>query len=135
MDDDLMETDQDENITSHDPNVPASQLTTKKSLKLSYEEYKAMAIMIVHYLRRKDTEDITKKDVVAWYIEEVTNDIESQDEIVEKKQILEKVLDKLAYEDNVLVPLSKTGLKFAAEEGATEDNPILIVHPNYVDDE
>ena len=44
-------------------------------------------------------------------------------------------MDKLAYEDNVLVALSKTGLKAAAEEGATEDNPILIVHPNYVDDE
>merc|ERR1711997_452705 len=117
----------------------ASQQTTKKSLKLSYEEYKAMAIMIVHYLRKKDTEnagDVTKKDVVAWYIEEVTNDIESQDEIVEKKQIVEKVLDKLAYEDNVLVPLNSKGLKTATtEEGDTTDNPILIVHPNYVEDE
>ena len=81
MDDDNMEVDQDENVASPDPNLAASQQTTKKSLKLSYEEYKAMAIMIVHYLRKKDTEnagDVTKKDVVAWYIEEVTNDIESQ---------------------------------------------------------
>jgi DNA replication licensing factor MCM6 len=141
MDDDNMEVDQDENVASPDPNLAASQQTTKKSLKLSYEEYKAMAIMIVHYLRKKDTEnagDVTKKDVVAWYIEEVTNDIESQDEIVEKKQIVEKVLDKLAYNDNVLVPLNQSkGLKTAAatEEGDTDDNPILIVHPNYVEDE
>merc|ERR1712045_394055 len=99
-----------------------------------------MAIMIVHYLKKKESEDkdkdITKKDVVAWYIEEVSNDIESQDEIVEKKQIVEKVLDKLAYEDNVLVPLNQSkGLKTAAatEEGDTDDNPILIVHPNYVE--
>merc|ERR1712110_193391 len=139
MDDDNMEVDQDENVASPDPNLAASQQTTKKSLKLSYEEYKAMAIMIVHYLRKKDTEnagDVTKKDVVAWYIEEVTNDIESQDEIVEKKQIVEKVLDKLAYNDNVLVPLNQSkGLKTAAatEEGDTDDNPILIVHPNYVE--
>jgi len=141
MDDDNMEVDQDENVASPDPNLAASQQTTKKSLKLSYEEYKAMAIMIVHYLRKKDTEnagDVTKKDVVAWYIEEVTNDIESQDEIVEKKQIVEKVLDKLAYNDNVLVPLNQSkGLKTAAatEDGDTDDNPILIVHPNYVEDE
>merc|ERR1711973_142363 len=130
----------DENIASPDPTMTASQQTTKKSLKLSYEEYKAMAIMIVHYLKKKESEDkdkdITKKDVVAWYIEEVTNDIESQDEIVEKKQILEKVLDKLAYEDNVLVPLNSKGLKTAADGDAdTTDNPILIVHPNYVEDE
>jgi len=140
MDDmDNMEVDQDENVASpagDAAGLTASQQTTKKSLKLSYEEYKAMAIMIVHYLRKKDTEDVRKKDLVAWYIEEVTNDIESQEEIVEKKQIVEKVLDKLAYNDNVLVPLSKTGLKTGTvDEGATEDNPILIVHPNYVEDE
>ena len=62
---------------------------------------------------------------------------ELQEEIVEKKQIVEKVLDKLAYTDNVLVALSKTGLKTGAavEEGVGEDNPILIVHPNYAEDE
>ena len=50
--------------------------------------------------------------------------------------IVEKVLDRLAYQDNVLVPLSKTGLKAtAAEDGSADDNPILIVHPNYVEDE
>ena len=60
-----------------------------------------------------------------------------QDEIVEKKQIVEKVLDKLAYNDNVLVPLNqKKGLITAeGEDGETNDNPILIVHPNYVEDE
>ena len=57
---------------------------------------------------------------------------------MEKKQIVEKVLDRLAYQDNVLVPLSKSGLKTATVEdaaAASEDNPILIVHPNYVEDE
>lgn len=50
---------------------------------------------------------------------------------------MEKVLDRLAYQDNVLVPLSKTGLKASAadEDGTGDDNPILIVHPNYVEDE
>merc|ERR1711936_536018 len=127
MDDDNMEVDPDENVASPDPNLAASQQTTKKSLKLSYEEYKAIAMMIVHYLRKKDTEDVHKKDVVAWYIEEVANDIESQEEIVEKKQIVEKVLDKLAYNDNVLVPLNqKKGLITGEEDGETNDNPILI---------
>merc|ERR1719225_1697449 len=136
----VIRVDQDDNIASPDPTMTASQQTTKKSLKLSYEEYKAMAIMIVHYLKKKESEDkdkdITKKDVVAWYIEEVSNDIESQDEIVEKKQIVEKVLDKLAYNDNVLVPLNqKKGLITAeGEDGETNDNPILIVHPNYVEE-
>ena len=36
---------------------------------------------------------------------------DSQEELLEKKQIVEKVLDRLAYHDNVLVPISKTGLQ------------------------
>jgi len=139
MDDDMEVMESiEENVASPDPTLTASQQTTKKSLKLSYEEYRTMANLIVHYLRKKDAEDIRKNDLVAWYIEETLGgDIESQEEIVEKKQIVEKVLDKLAYTDNVLVALSKTGLKTGAavEEGAGEDNPILIVHPNYAEDE
>ena len=58
-----------------------------------------------------------------------------QEELVERKQIVEKVLDRLAHNDNVLVPLSKTGLKTKTDDEMIEDNPILIVHPNYIEDE
>ena len=73
----------EENVASPDPTLTASQQTTKKSLKLSYEEYRTMANLIVHYLRKKDAEDIRKNDLVAWYIEETLGgDIESQVKIV-----------------------------------------------------
>ena len=55
--------------------------------------------------------------------------------MVERKQIVEKVLDRLAHNDNVLVPLSKTGLKAKTDDEMIDDNPILIVHPNYIEDE
>merc|ERR1711983_321097 len=85
--------------------------------------------------RRKETEDVRKKDLVGWYIEETLgSEIESQEEVIEKKLIVEKVLDRLAYQDNVLVPLSKTGLK-TDQDASADENPILIVHPNYVEDE
>ena len=49
---------------------------------------------------------------------------------------MEKVLDRLAYNDNVLVPLNKTGLQTgAAASGDSDANPVLIVHPNYVEDD
>merc|ERR1719510_2035408 len=141
MDED-MEIDQavEENVASPDPSaaVPSSQ-ANKKQLRLSYEEYRTMANLNVHYLRKKESDDVRKKDLVSWYIEEtLSGDVESQEELVEKKQIVEKVLDRLAYQDNVLVPLShKSGLKTAPTEDSTaqDDNPILIVHPNYVEDE
>jgi len=55
------------------------------------------------------------------------------EEILEKKMIVEKVLDRLAYQDSVLVPISKTGLKSGGAEGDDEshEDPLLIVHPNF----
>ena len=55
--------------------------------------------------------------------------------MVERKQIVEKVLDRLAHNDNVLVPLSKTGLKAHSAEEVIDENPILIVHPNYIEED
>ena len=109
-----------------------------KKLTLSQEEYFKMANIIVHYLRQKEdlNEDVHRNDIVNWYIEHVMEEVESQDELVEKKQIVEKVLDRLAYNDNVLVPLNKTGLQTgAAASGDSDANPVLIVHPNYVEDD
>merc|ERR1712141_746543 len=118
-----------------------SQAAKSKKLTLSQQKYFQMANVIVHYLRQKEdlNEDVHRNDIVNWYIEHVMEEVESQDELVEQKQIVEKVLDRLAYNDNVLVPLNKTGLQsdlFAnAGDSAAEANPVLIVHPNYVEDE
>ncbi|QQP32356.1 DNA helicase [Caligus rogercresseyi] len=75
---------------------------------------------------------LRKSDVINWYLEDISNEIESQEELLEKKFIVEKVIDRLIYQDQVLIPLSKTGLKgSSAESGEDEANPILVVHPNY----
>ena len=69
----------DENITSPDASQVQASQSSKKQLRLSYEEYRTMANLIVHYLRRKETEDVRKKDLVGWYIEETLgSEIESQ---------------------------------------------------------
>ena len=83
---DEMEVDQpgEENVQSPDPeNAVANSQASKKQLRLSYEEYRTMANLIVHHLRQKDSEDIRKKDVVSWYIEEtLSGDIASQVRII-----------------------------------------------------
>merc|ERR1712227_113012 len=73
-----------------------SQTAKSKKLTLSQQEYFQMANVIVHYLRQKEdlNEDVHRNDIVNWYIEHVMEEVESQDELVEKKQIVEKVLDR-----------------------------------------
>merc|ERR1719228_2892921 len=117
----------------------------KKQLKVTYDEYKAMSNLIILHMRQIEEtaeisasesapEDLKRSDVINWYLEEISGDIESQEELSEKKQIVEKVVDRLIYQDRVIIPLHKTGLKSSATTDEGEDDPYLVVHPNYVVD-
>jgi DNA replication licensing factor MCM6 len=110
--------------------------TTKKNLRLSYEQYKKMSFLLIDHIKNKEEEQEvgagdekadttpTRSDVVNWYLNEISGDIESEEELVEQKLIVEKVVDRLIYQDQVIVPLNHKG-----EKG--EDDPYLVIHPNY----
>merc|ERR1719431_737483 len=76
---------------------------TKKFL--NYEEYKKIAYMLIRHIHQKEelseagaeSQDYapTKKDVVNWYLNELSDEIDTEEELVEKRKIVEKVLDKL----------------------------------------
>ena len=65
-----------------------------------------------------------KKNVLFFYNVKLID--EFQEKILENKQIIGQVLDRMTNIDNVLVVLE-------LEESATEENPILIVHPKYLE--
>ena len=107
--------------------------------KAILEKYNKMSFMLIDFIRKKEEEiegaegdsaDKTPKrsDVINWYLEEQIDDITSQDELVEHKQIVEKVVDNLIYKDHVLVPITNNQ---QLKENETHD-PFLVVHPNYV---
>jgi len=122
---DAMETDKDEA-------EPA-----KKALKLTYEKYNKMSSMLIDFIRKKEEiveigeggegdHTPTRQDVINWYLEAESDEITSQEELAEQRQIVEKVVDNLIYKDQVLVALTNT------TKGAEEHDPFLVVHPNYV---
>ena len=41
--------------------------------------------------------------MIAWYLDEIGNEIETEDELIEQKQVIEKVVDKLIYQDQVFL--------------------------------
>jgi len=112
--------------------------TSKKQLKLSYEKYKKMSFLLIEHIRKKeaegestgeDTESApTKNQVINWYLEEISGEINTEEEMMEHKRLVEKVVDKLIYQDQVIVPLTNN------TKGAEEDDPFLVVHPNYFQD-
>ncbi|XP_076456168.1 DNA replication licensing factor MCM6-like isoform X2 [Babylonia areolata] len=123
---------------------PQSQ-QPKRSLKVSYEEYRQMGNLLILHLRRKEEESteegdtgVRKSDLIGWYLKEMEADIETEQELMEKKTVAEKVIDRLIHVDNVLIELKQTGLKPGRKGDqdtlVREDDPILVVHPNFVMD-
>ncbi|CAD5113181.1 DgyrCDS2369 [Dimorphilus gyrociliatus] len=103
----------------------------KQSQKLSYEMYKNITNMMVIYLRQHETEEIKRSQLIEWYLEEIEKDLESEEDLIEKKTMVEKVIKRLTKVDQVLIQLGE-GLK--DDEDNSDDDPILVVHPNYIID-
>ncbi|KAK3796633.1 hypothetical protein RRG08_008387 [Elysia crispata] len=121
------------------PDTPAP----KAPIRLSYEDYKHMANLMVLHMRRQEEEagedetGLRKSDVIGWYLTEIQDEIQSEEELNEKRSVVEKVIDRLVHHDHVLIQLTQTGLKpRGGQEGdlIREDDPILVVHPNYMID-
>lgn len=114
----------------------------KKKLTLSFENYKQISNMLILHIRNEEaraeageksssSEGLKRSDIVNWYLQECADDIESEEDLVERKSLVEKVLDRLCYHDQVIIPLRSTGLR-TQDADAPEDDPILVAHPNYV---
>lgn len=81
-----------------------------------------------------ERDGIRRSDLVTWYLEQIADQIETEDELIERKTLIEKVIDRLRNHDEVLLDLRTiSGLKkTTSNELEIEDDPFLVVHPNYI---
>lgn len=115
----------------------------KKKFTLSFEDYKNLSTMLVLHMRAEEARcevegndtGIKRSNVVTWYLEQVADQIESEDELISRKNLIEKLIDRLIYHDQVIIPLKTSTLKpriQVQKDFVEEDDPLLVVHPNYV---
>ncbi|XP_029931351.1 DNA replication licensing factor MCM6 [Myripristis murdjan] len=107
----------------------------KPSLRLSFTEYRRISNLLVLHLRRaeeaEEEEQLKKSAVVNWYLKEIESEIDSEEELVNKKQLIEKVLHRLVHYDHILIELSRAGLKGSESASTEEEEVVLVVNPNY----
>lgn len=131
-------------VSSKKTHLSAAQ---QKALTLSYEDYKKTANLLVLHLLREESRmeaaeqegaaadeegGVRRMDLINWYLKEIESEIETEEELIQRKTIVEKVIDRLVNRDHILIALSKSGLKGAEVESEGDENPILVVHPNFV---
>ncbi|XP_022086933.1 zygotic DNA replication licensing factor mcm6-B-like [Acanthaster planci] len=138
--DNAMETDTPATPVKEPEQPPAK----KKSLQVSFAEYKTTAKMLATFVRQQEEkeeegfEGVHRSELVNWYLhlKESRGEIETEAELIESKQKVDKIIDRLIKTDNILIELAKTGLKVRKgdkePEGIVEEpDPLLVVHPNF----
>uniref|UniRef100_A0A4W4DTW8 DNA replication licensing factor MCM6 n=1 Tax=Electrophorus electricus TaxID=8005 RepID=A0A4W4DTW8_ELEEL len=119
---------------------PGSKLATARpALRMSFAEYRCLSNLLVLHMQKMEQLDeessVTKSELINWYLKEIENEIESEAELIARKNLIEKVLHRLIHYDHVIIELTKTGLKKVTdeeEEPIVEEDPFLVVNPNYV---
>lgn len=118
---------------------------SKKPLTMNFEEYKRLSNTLVLYIRQQEeeaelrtdsedsmdigTEGMKKSALVNWYLEQIADDLEDENELLQQRQIIEKVIYRLTHHDKILIELSTMDHDLGQGDGA---DAILVVHPNYV---
>merc|ERR1712152_66514 len=105
----------EDDVPAAEEEAPEEAMDTNEQQETAKEKYKKISFLIIEHIRRKEAETEssqeekdsapTKSQVIAWYLDEIGNDIETEDELIEQKQVIEKVVDKLIYQDQVIAPL------------------------------
>ncbi|CAH3019118.1 unnamed protein product [Porites evermanni] len=75
-----------------------------------------------------------RSDLLNQYLKDIEDQIETEEDLAEKKTLVDKVLDRLINKDHVILALKEWG---ESEEGYTpseDEDPFLVVHPNFVID-
>ncbi|XP_067854807.1 maternal DNA replication licensing factor mcm6-like [Heptranchias perlo] len=139
VENDAVNTDEDMEMEQR---VPGAQRSDTKSvaLKMSFTEYRNISNLLVLYMQKIEGVEgnaaVRKSDLINWYLKEMESEIETEAELILKKTLIEKVIHRLVHNDHILIELTMSGLKkLKAGKGddvIEEDDPFLVVNPNYV---
>lgn len=120
--------------------VEMKDVTAKPSLRLNFAEYKRISNLLVLQLRKLEDEELSQKksDLLNWYLKEIEAEIDSEEELVNRKTIIEKVIHRLVHYDHILIELTQSELKSQSakeDKDPKEEDPFLVVNPNYLLDD
>ncbi|XP_063174477.1 DNA replication licensing factor MCM6 [Candoia aspera] len=114
----------------------SKDVAPKASLRLSFPEYRRISNLIVMHLRRSEEENddaaLKKTELINWYLKEIESEIDSEEELINKKKVIERVIHRLTHYDHILIELTHSGLKDSGEGQSFDEDPYLVVNPNYL---
>lgn len=53
--------------------------------------------MLIWQLQHSEDDEMRRSDIINWYLKEIEGDIESVEELADKKALVEKIIDRLMH--------------------------------------
>ncbi|KAG1172218.1 hypothetical protein G6F70_004641 [Rhizopus microsporus] len=97
-----------------------------------FEEIKQMLAIKLHQVQEESDEEagITQDKLIMWYLEQMENDLD-EEALEFEVTVVKKVIKKLLKTGETLIAVRQDQDEDALEQ-FSEDNPLLMLHPNYV---
>eukprot|EP00743_Colponemidia_sp_Colp-15_P004628 GILK01004988.1.p1 GENE.GILK01004988.1~~GILK01004988.1.p1 ORF type:complete len:834 (+),score=187.07 GILK01004988.1:48-2504(+) len=126
QDEDMTDADKAQTHTDNTDTGAKAAEAPKKTMQITFEKYQQLSKAIAMHLRtqeEKGTTGMLQDEIVAWYLEERAEEIETEAQLFEETKLIRSVIGRLASRDAVLVVLNP--------EEEDKAKRILAVHPNY----
>ncbi|KAJ6229448.1 DNA replication licensing factor mcm6 [Anaeramoeba flamelloides] len=75
-----------------------------------------------------EQDGMTQIQIINWYIKQIQDDLQTEEELINETKLARQVIRRLVSVDRILIEIQQP------ETNQSEDERILIVHPNYVTD-
>ncbi|KNC82269.1 hypothetical protein SARC_05441 [Sphaeroforma arctica JP610] len=129
------------------PDEPETSNVMKKKAPdatISFQKYSKIGTMLLHHVHQHeereaakalDTQDdsptgITRHDLVSWYCEELSDELETEEDINAAISLVWKIVDRLIKKEKFLVERSVRQIVQDDEGEQEEEVKYLFIHPN-----
>jgi len=107
--------------------VPGGAPAKPKKMKITYAEYQRIGQLLATHLARQEenNERTQEQDLIAWYMEQVEEDIQTEAELYEAQHLVQLVITRLIDKDRVILVYQPS------EDPMKPEQRVLVKHPNF----
>merc|ERR1719337_458867 len=104
-----------------------NQARRPRKMKITYAEYQRIGQMLAAELARKEQEgqEVKEEDLIAWYMEQVEEDIETEAQLYEQTNLVQLIINRLIDKDRVIIVYRQS------EDAQKPELRVLVKHPNF----
>jgi len=98
-----------------------------KKMKITYAEYQRIGQLLATHLARQEenNERVQEQDLIAWYMEQVEEEIQTEAELYEAQHLVQLVITRLIDKDRVILVYRPS------EDPMRPEQRVLLKHPNF----